>query len=248
MINVPRLNSKNVSLESTTRESAMSEEEALASSTSSFQKPELSKQSTYGESTSNEIEIQRRRGLHQEDTHFVPKRRSCLKSNNTMSAPNTAPRGEKSVNFEKTARVRRVRTRNHFSKQEQESMWYSDDEYASIKRGAVDTVRRMLKGQKSGGFVDDENYSARGLECRMKKTAVQRKEFKAFARELVLTEQEDQNARGIFCSSRLRKVYLQASSIASMKAQAAAQKDEQAVNDLHLSDILPIFTLEHRIF
>merc|ERR550514_661763 len=101
MINVPRLNSKNVSLESTTRESAMSEEEALASSTSSFQKPELSKQSTYGESTSNEIEIQRRRGLHQEDTHFVPKRRSCLKSNNTMSAPNTAPRGEKSVNFEK---------------------------------------------------------------------------------------------------------------------------------------------------
>ena len=248
MINLPRLSTKNISLESMTREPAMSAEEALASSASSFQKPELSKHNTYGESSRTEIKIQRRRGLHQGDDHLDPKRKSCLKSANAMSTPNAIPHGEKSVKFEKTARVRRVRTRNHFSRQEQESMWYSDDEYASIKRGAVDTVRRMLKGEKSGGFVDDDHYSARGLECRMKKNAVQRKEFKAFARELVLTEQEDQNARGIFCSSRLRKVYLQASSIASMKAQDNGRKDEQAVNDLHLSDILPIVTLEHSIF
>ena len=126
-------------------------------------------------------------------------------------------------------------------------MWYSEAEYGFIKQGAIDTVKKMLKGEKSGGFVDDDDYSARGLECRMKKNAIQRKEFKAFARELVLAEQEDQNERGIVCSSSLRKVYLKASSISSKKAQVAGRKDAEAVDDIQLSEILPIITLEHSI-
>lgn len=238
MINLPHIHTTNI-------ESTMCTTEVLASSASSFQKPESSKRFDYGESSRTEIEIQRWRGQHQgeENTHAAPLRKSCLKSSTST------PLGEKSVNFQKTARVRRVRPRNHFSKQEAESMWYNEDEYASIKRGAVDTVRRMSKAEKSGrDFVDDENYSSRGLECRMRKNAVARKEFKAFARELVLTEQNDQNASGILSSSAIRKVYLKASSIASMKAQDSGRKDEEAVNDLHLSDILPIVTLEQSIF
>jgi len=241
-INLPRIHVKNLSrLESSTRESTMSS----TSSASSFEKPELAKDYRGGVSSHTGNEIQRRRGQHEQaaaNTSSILIRKSCLKSKNTADSSR-----EKSVNFERTARVRRVRPRNQFSKHEQESMWYSDAEYASIKRGAVETVKKMLKGEKSGGFVDDDDYSSRGLECRMKKNAIERKEFKAFARELVLTEQQDQNERGLVCSSRLRKVYLKASSISSIKAQNKGRKDAEAVNDLHLSDILPIITLEHSI-
>jgi hypothetical protein len=149
----------------------------------------------------------------------------------------------KTVSFEKTARVRRVRPRNHFTKEEQEDMWYNDNDYSEIKRRAVETVKKMLKGEKSGGFVDDNNYTSRGLECRMKKNAVERKEFKAFARSLVLEEQEDQNQKGIICSGRLRKVYLKASSISSVKAQSAGRKDAEAVNDIDLYQLLRIINL-----
>lgn len=248
MINLPRIHVKNLSrLESSTRESAMSTTSST-SSASSFQKPEISKDGGCGVSRHFDIEIQRR-GQDQRvsDTPCIQIQKSCLKSKKNINSPTTNLARAKSVNFQKTARVRRVRPRNQFSKQEQESMWYSDDEYASIKRGAVETVKKMLKGEKYGGFVDDENYSARGLECRMKKNAVERKEFKAFARDLVLTEQEDQSEKGIVCSSRLRKVYLKASSISSMRAQSAGRKDADAVNDLCLVEIMPIITLEHNI-
>ena len=247
MINLPRIHMKNIfSLESSTHESAMS----TTSSASSFEKPIFSKDSDCSVTNHTEIDIQRRRGQHQRavDTQSIRIQKSCLKSKNKINSSTTDPFRVKSVNFMKTARVRRVRPRNQFSKQEKESMWYSNNEYTSIKRGAVETVKKMLKGEKSGGFIDDENYSARGLECRMKKNAVERKEFKAFARDLVLTEQEDQNNKEVQCSSKLRKVYLKASSISSTKAQSAGQKDAAAVNDLCLSEIMLILTLEHSIF
>merc|ERR1712176_456373 len=101
-----------------------------------------------------------------------------------------------------------------------------------------------IKGERKGGFVDDNNYTSRGLECRMKKIAVQRKEMGEFARRLVLEEQEVQNDSGIKSGDRLRKVYLKASSVASMKAQDVGRMDAKVVNDISLSEILRIIKLE----
>jgi len=222
------------------------------SSISSFQKPEYSKDSDCGVPNQIQTKTQIRRSKQQRkkgnNTNQVKK--SCLKSqknadSSATSLSGTDPRTVKTVSFEKTARVRRVRPRSHFSKEEQEDMWYNDDDYSEIKRRAVETVKKMLKGEKSGGFVDDDNYTSRGLECRMKKNAVERKEFKAFARSLVLEEQEDQNQKGIMCAGRLRKVYLKASSISSVKAQNAGRKDAVAVNDIDLYQILRIINFEH---
>ncbi len=245
MITLPRIHVKNTSsLESSKHESAMS------TSASSFQKPELSKGNDCGVTRSIENEPQRRVGQHQQinDADSNQSRKSCLKSTNIINSSTTDSSKVKSVKFEKTARVRRVRPRTHFSKTERENMWYSDDDYTSIKRGAMETVKKMLKAEKFGGLVDDEDYTARGLECRMKKNAIQRKEFKAFARDLVLSEQEDQNEKGIVCSSRLRKVYLKASSISSTKAQIAGRKDADAINDICLSEIMSMINIDHNEF
>lgn len=220
------------------------------SSISSFQKPEYSKDSdrVVPNQIQTKAQIRRSKQQRKKGTNTNQIKRSCLKSlknpnSSATSLSGTDPRTVKTVSFEKTARVRRVRPRNHFTKEEQEDMWYNDNDYSEIKRRAVETVKKMLKGEKSGGFVDDNNYTSRGLECRMKKNAVERKEFKAFARSLVLEEQEDQNQKGIICSGRLRKVYLKASSISSVKAQSAGRKDAEAVNDIDLYQLLRIINL-----
>lgn len=225
-------------------------ESALSTSTSSFQKPELTKDSDYDGARIIENEPDRQVDQHQqiEKSGSNPIRKSCLISTTNIDSSSTDSSKVKSVNFERTARVRRVRPRTHFSQKEQENMWYSEDDYISIKRGAMETVKKMLKAEKVGGFVDDENYCSRGLECRMKKNAIERKEFKAFARELVLREQDDQNNKGILCTSRLRKVYLKASSISLTKAQLAGSRDSEAVGDICLSDLMSIVNIEHNNF
>ena len=210
-------------LESSTQTSTMA---SLSSSVSSFEKPEVSKD--YGCGSPPE---------------FTPNAQHVINAS-TMSVSGNSPI-VKAVSFKKNARVRRVRPRNQYSKKEQEAMWYDDDDYADIKKQAVDTVKRMIKAERKGGFVDDNNYTARGLECRMKKIAVQRKEMKVFARRLVLEEQEVQNDSGIKSADRIRKVYLKASSVASVKAQDVGRRDEKAVNDITLSEILRIIELEH---
>lgn len=248
MINFPRNRITKISgMESSTKTSAVSP-------TSSFRKLELSKHHDCGDSRQNQSKPERRCGQHQQlkkDDHTNQIEKSSLKSQDDIddsSATHVSgidPVVVKTVNFERTARVRRVRPRDQYSKKEREDMWYSDTDYSNIKKRAIDTVKRMIKGERSGGFVDDDNYTARGLECRMKKTAVERKEFKAYARYLVLEEQQNQYDLGINNSGRLRKVYLKASSISSTKAQDAGRKDSEAVNDVSLCEIRRIVCLEH---
>jgi hypothetical protein len=216
----------------------------------SFEKPELSKDCDYD--ARNQIQTKRRRSQQRQEKDIYTNKmhKSSMKSQHNVDPSATSlsgidPVAVKAVNFEKAARVRRVRPLNQFSKTEREAMWYTDNEYTDIKRRAVETVKRMIKGEKSGGFVDDDNYTARGLECRMKKNAVERKRFKSFARGLVLEEQDYQNETEIVCSGRLRKVYLKSSSIASMKAQDTGQKDAEAVNDVSLHEIRRIINLEN---
>jgi len=208
------------------------------STPSSFEKPELSKACDSG--ARNKIQTKRRRSQQQQekDSNTNQIRKSSMKAQNNVDPSATSlsgidPVAVKAVTFEKTARVRRVRPRSQISQTEREAMWYNDNDYTDIKRRAVETVKRMMKGEKSEeDFVDDDNYTSRGLECRMKKNAVERKRFKSYARGLVLEEQDYQNETGIMCSGRLRKVYLKSSSIALMKAQDNGQKDAEAIHDV----------------
>jgi hypothetical protein len=230
-------------------ESSQDTSTSSRSSTSSFIKPELSKDRDCDHV--NQIKNRRQRGQQrrkQDNSMSENKDNSLTVHNEIGLSPTSASAIDpivKVVTFQKTARVRRVRPRNQYGEKERHDIWYGDSDYKEIKRRAVETVKRMLKAEKRGGFVDDDSYSARGLESRMKKNAIERKKFKTYARDLVLGEQEEQNDLGIICPGGIRRVYLKASSIALTKAQAAGRKDAEAVNNTSLPEILQIINIEH---
>lgn len=67
---------------------------------------------------------------------------------------------------------------------------------------------------------------------------MRRKEFKAYARELVLEEQENQREEGMLCWQRIRKAYLDPSTSAIRQAHMYARQDARDVRDERLPEIL----------
>lgn len=246
MINFPRIKVRKMP----ELESSQDIPTSSRSSTSSFVKPELAKDCDCDHA--NQIKNRRQRGQQRrkQDNSTSQNKDNCLMVDNAIDLSATSASGiepiVKVVTFQKNARARRVRHRNQISEKERHDIWYGDSDYKEIKRRAVETVKRMLKAEKRGEvFVDDDNYSARGLESRMKKNATERKKFKTYARDLVLDEQEEQNDLGIICPGRIRRAYLKVSSIAITKAQAVGRKDTEAVNNTSLPEILQIINIEH---
>mmetsp|Transcript_919 Transcript_919/g.1968 ORF Transcript_919/g.1968 Transcript_919/m.1968 type:complete len:264 (-) Transcript_919:90-881(-) len=164
----------------------------------------------------------------------------------TSSNSEQQPIAKKTVTFDKIARVKRVKPRYYYTEEQHRKMWYDDDDYADIKNGAVETVKMMMKSTRSGdNFVDDDDYTSRGLECRTRVAATERKQFKEYARLLVLDEQEDQDELGFRSVTRLRRMYLKASNVSSAKARELGQKDAEAANDDSLQEILALVRQEH---
>jgi len=170
------------------------------------------------------------------------------------------------VRFEKTAKVKRVRPLSQYSVEEREDIWYTESEYTYIKRRVVVTVKMMMRNdkkkqqyqQQNGGSIDsfaddsdfesveNDDHTIRGLECRTRKAALQRKGFKMYARDLVLDEQENQIDSGM-SPNMIRKAYLEASIVSLRKAQAYGRMDEEAVknnNNNSLQEILSTLKLE----
>jgi len=156
----------------------------------------------------------------------------------------------KSVRFERKAQVKRVKPRYLFNEHEREAMWHTETDYAFIKRRAVETVQLMARSKGPNpnySFVEDEHHTARGLECRLKEAALQRKEFKNFARDVVLGEQASQYIRGdIPNPARIRNAYLEASTVALEKARRLAMLDQDAVRQTDGEDCLRAILLAVR--
>jgi len=164
----------------------------------------------------------------------------------STSSNSEQPIAKKTVTFDKIARVKRVKPRYYYTEEQHRKMWYDDDDYADIKSGAVETVKMMMKSTRSGDdFVDDDDYTSRGLECRTRAAATERKRFKEYARLLVLDEQEDQDELGFRSVTRLRRMYLKASNVSSAKARELGQQDAEAANDESLQEILALVRQEH---
>jgi len=146
-------------------------------------------------------------------------------------------KSQRTVTFAKTAKVKVVRMRHQYSPKEQEDMWYCDVDYATIKRRAAETVRLMMACEKHNiTFLEDELQTARGLENKTRIAAAKRKEFKSFAKELVLNEQHYQkyesnsNLAGMVLDhERIRFAYLEASTVALKEAHERGLKDQEAV-------------------
>jgi hypothetical protein len=149
---------------------------------------------------------------------------------------------KKKVTFARTAKVKKVRSRQHYSEEEHSAMWYSIDEYTAIKKRCVQTLRLMMS---TPNFQDDINHTSRGLESRTKDAAKKRKEFKMYSRELVLEEQENQREAGVNSPGRLREAYLEASTTASQTAQYFAKRDEEEKVQDSLKYIMKLLKFEY---
>jgi len=188
------------------------------------------------------------------------KEESMTSRRKRMTTTTTTARA-RTVRFEKTAKVKRIRPRHQYSVKELEEMWYTERDYAEIKRHVVETVKLMMKrnnnskkqqnqyqnqhqhhhqGRKNSSAnydfnesIENDDHTIRGLECRTKKAAMQRKETKMYARNRVLEEQENQvdQYTKVISHNMIRKVYLDASIVSSRKAQEYGRMDEEAVKN-----------------
>ncbi len=191
------------------------------------------------EQTENHVQQSTRKGP------FELPRRSRHKTKEAVnSAPATteALSSNKKVSFARTAKVKKVRSRLHYTEEEQNGMWYSADEYTSIKKGCVQTLRLMMS---TPNFQDDTHHSSRGLESRTKEAAKKRKEFKMYSRELVLEEQENQREAGVHSPGRLRNVYQEMSTIALRQAREFALRDERERITEPLSYVIKVIKFEY---
>ena len=267
---------KSDSYSSSSPTSSISSSSSTSSSSSSLSSSKKKKKNRKRDSNNNENSILRKQGLsssHQVHNNKDPVDTNTNTNTNTHpthsnrnDTPMTTITRPMTVRFEKTAKVKRVRPLSQYSVEEREDIWYTESEYTYIKRRVVVTVKMMMRNdkkkqqyqQQNGGsinsFADDSDFESvenddhtiRGLECRTRKAAQQRKGFKMYARDLVLDEQENQIDSGM-SPNMIRKAYLEASIVSLRKAQAYGRMDEEAVknnNNNSLQEILSTLKLE----
>jgi hypothetical protein len=160
----------------------------------------------------------------------------------TISAYEKPADSRRKVTFARTAKVKKVRSRQHYTADERDGMWHTVDEYVAIKKRALATLKLMVHNP---GFEENDEHTDRGLECRTKEASQKRKEFKAYARELVLEEQENHKEAGVKSPGRLRNVYLELSTTAILRAREYGKTDHKAVKHESLDAILAQVKLEY---
>jgi hypothetical protein len=133
----------------------------------------------------------------------------------------------KQVTWSKRVTVKKIRSHNHYADEEVDGVWYSPEDYITIKKGCIQTLKLMHKPD----FQENDQYSARGLEIRTRQAARKRKEIKTFAAQAVLDEQELQDETGETDPERVREVYRETSSISQSQAQFMGMRDQEAVKD-----------------
>ena len=199
-------------------------------------------------------------GIHTGGTFIHQQQQQEQRTNDPIdksTTTTTTTTRARTVRFEKTAKVKRIRPRHQYSVKELEEMWYTERDYAEIKRHVVETVKLMMKrnnnskkqqnqnqnqhqGSKNSSAnydfnesIENNDHTIRGLECRTKKAAMQRKETKMYARNRVLEEQENQidQYTKVISHNMIRKVYLDASIVSSRKAQEYGRMDEEAAKN-----------------
>lgn len=116
------------------------------------------------------------------DLALIESKKSILRPLHLLSVSEASPAQQKSVRFQDSVRFLEVRPREFFGVDEVRSLWYSDDEYAKIKK----VVKTMVKKSEKGETTEElKGVTMRGLEGRTKFGARRRKNNKAAALKAV---------------------------------------------------------------
>ena len=138
----------------------------------------------------------------------------------------------RTVTFSKRVQAKKVRKLDKYTKEEKDVIWYTTEEYASIKNRCIQTLK-LMSAAADGNFEDCDEYSSRGLECRLKAASKCRKETRAFALNAVFEEQgrqaleDDVDAAD---AELIREVYLSVAASSQQLAHFQGIRDRAAVD------------------
>jgi hypothetical protein len=126
------------------------------------------------------------------------------------------------------------------SEDERLSLWYTQEEYALMKRSSAFTVRLVttLQEVESRPLLEiDDEMCTRGLEARTRTGTRQKRQNILRALDAVLCEQKRQWHMGPMCDdSMIANIYHNAAAQSSMEAWLMAQKDARAAK-IFLNDV-----------
>lgn len=143
-----------------------------------------------------------------------------------------APRTKKSVSFQDTITYREICPLDQISRDEIRSVWYSDDEYAKMKKAVSNTVKKAEKGE---AVDESKGLTMRGLEGRTKFGARRRKNNKAAALDAVWKVQTEFWKKKMDQPLAIAAAYRPHSVHAKYRALESAHTDEIYVNE-HVRD------------
>lgn len=140
----------------------------------------------------------------------------------------------KQVSFKGRVKVKKISSHKYYSTEERANLWYNQEEMKQIRKDAVLTVKKMMRGIN---IDQDDEYCTRGLENKVpkKNKARQARKFEIICS--VLDEQENQlieaDRRGeagfLLNVEALAYVYITAGSYrCAAEAVLRGKKDESA--------------------
>lgn len=132
---------------------------------------------------------------------------------------------KKSVSFSHAVQCRETLHVNNYTDAELHSCWYTVAKFDEMREEYQPTIRMLKYGQYPG---DSDELCARGLECRVKNGALERRNNKMMAWEAVFQEQHFQAHAGIQDDVAIAMAYSAANHHCMIAAYNLGLMDEYA--------------------
>ena len=132
-------------------------------------------------------------------------------------------RDERKVHFQPYIRVRKVSSHRRYTEIERANAWYSQYECNEIKKSAVKTVKKMMRGTD---VDNDTNDCSRGLEFKIPEKNKIRQKRKLDIIWGVLEVQDFLSSTGMRDAERIGSVYRTLARRCALEAHKRGLKDE----------------------
>ena len=140
---------------------------------------------------------------------------------------------KKTVTFHSQVRQYHILHVKDMTEEEISSKWVSDEEFLESKKRNASDLRRYDRGEITKD--NEEEFCARGLERKIKRASVERKQLQRQARAAVLEEQEIQRDRKVQDGRSIRTAYMMFSYLAIQRARELARLDSEEAIWIHSS-------------
>jgi hypothetical protein len=114
----------------------------------------------------------------------------CRRAEQPQPQPSNKRRKRCSVTFREEEHVCEIPSLEEYTEEELNACWYTKAEYKSFKRSSLVTLKLNRAGEIPVGSTE---HTMRGLECRTREGAQERKDNRTEAWTVVLQEQERQH-------------------------------------------------------